>query len=304
VSTTRRVRRVRLAAPRADLARRGALLLEDALRTATVPGAEDGRLLLVRSLDVGRLDPRSPPASVALAVERRLRLTAASAVSADDPAAESAVAVRFSDPVHAHAALALRICRGDPCAAWFWPAAVPAWTPTMAPAEGLAAVIRSAAALPCAVAAVAEVIRAAVDGGAGDRLAAALPAAAAREVLRVFGAVEGAGGAVSPPAADLSGGTGAGGLADAADVAAAALPVAAATLLARWVPRWTAADPRSVLLTAALLVAARPARAGDRGLARRAALLASRVETGAMARTSADPTPAAASPETGAGGAA
>ena len=36
-------------------------------------GGEGGRLLLVRSLDVGRIDPAAPPSSLALAMERRMR---------------------------------------------------------------------------------------------------------------------------------------------------------------------------------------------------------------------------------------
>ena len=55
----RSVRRLSIRAPDAALARRGAFLIEDALRTASLPG-DGGGLLLLRRL---RLPPFSPAAS-------------------------------------------------------------------------------------------------------------------------------------------------------------------------------------------------------------------------------------------------
>jgi len=78
----RRVRHLRLTAPDEALARRGALLLEDALRTASLPGGDDGRLIVVRSLALGTIDSRGSSASVALALAQRWRSLAASAVHA------------------------------------------------------------------------------------------------------------------------------------------------------------------------------------------------------------------------------
>ena len=48
---SRRASLVRLTAPDERWVRRGALLLEDALRTVTIPGAGSGRVLLVRGLE-------------------------------------------------------------------------------------------------------------------------------------------------------------------------------------------------------------------------------------------------------------
>ena len=48
-----RVRTVQLAATSDALVRRGALLLEDALHTVTMPVGRGGRVVFVRALDVG-----------------------------------------------------------------------------------------------------------------------------------------------------------------------------------------------------------------------------------------------------------
>ena len=60
----RRVRTLRLAAAGEDLARRGAILVEDALRTASLPAVDGGRLLLVRTLPLGRVRATPPRAGL------------------------------------------------------------------------------------------------------------------------------------------------------------------------------------------------------------------------------------------------
>ena len=68
----RRVKSLRLRAPTDSLLRRGLILAEDALRTASVPGAMGGRVLVVRSLKLGPIRDRLSPASLALTIERVL----------------------------------------------------------------------------------------------------------------------------------------------------------------------------------------------------------------------------------------
>src|SRR5512137_1184986 len=105
----RRVRHLRLTAPDEALVRRGALLLEDALRTASLPGGDDGRLIVVRSLALGTIDSRGSSASVALALEQSWRRLAAWAVHAEDPAAPHQPAVYFRDRAEALTLLAVRL---------------------------------------------------------------------------------------------------------------------------------------------------------------------------------------------------
>ena len=63
---TRQVHTLRLRAPTEQMVHRGAALVEDALRIATLPDSR--RLLLVRSLNLGRIDPRRSSVAVALRI--------------------------------------------------------------------------------------------------------------------------------------------------------------------------------------------------------------------------------------------
>ncbi|HEX6042053.1 hypothetical protein [Longimicrobium sp.] len=248
----RRVRRVRLAAPSDPLVRRGALLLEDALHTATLPGAEGGRVLLVRSLDVGRIDPAAPPSSLALAVEARMRELARDAVWAGDPAAPRAPAVWFRDAVEAAGLLAVRLIREGRADAWFWRAAIPEFRAEGGVAGGVRMAIAAAAESAPGAAAVAGMLRIAMENAAADTLLACLDADDARRLMAHFGW-----------AADASASI------QLADVA----PAEWRPLLARWIARWGADDPRSVWLAATVLVDAQPTRAADPRLPAHAARL-------------------------------
>lgn len=139
-----RVRTVRLQAPDAALVRRGAMLLEDALHTATVPGTTRGRLLCIRSLAVGVIRPRQSAASIALRIEQALQHLQAQAVHAMAPDAAHQPAVYFRDEVEPYVLLALHLARGQRPTAWFWPRAVPRWQPGLLPAAALRRVVTGA----------------------------------------------------------------------------------------------------------------------------------------------------------------
>jgi hypothetical protein len=246
----RRVRRVRLAAPHPELVRRGAVLLEDALHTASIPGGSGGRLVLVRRLDVGRIHPHAPPSTLALAIEARLREVELSAVHADDAAAPTASAVWFRDAAEAYALLAVRLAAGRAADAWFWPSAVPGWRSGMAADDGIRLAMRAAAESAQGAAAVAEVLRLAAERGAADRIISAILTTYTAAVLRSLGwtaAVSVDGDAAEP------------------------VPPAWRGLLRRWIGTWGADDVRSAWLAATVLIAERPARAADRTLPTRAA---------------------------------
>lgn len=121
---SRHVRTLHLTAPTAPLARRGAFLVEDALRTASFAGGQ--RLVLIRRLDVGKVDPRRPPATVAMALERAWQSLAGQWVYADSPTAETAPIVWFQDAVEPYRLFAQQIAQGKTPTAWFWRKAIPA----------------------------------------------------------------------------------------------------------------------------------------------------------------------------------
>ena len=150
----RSVRRLSIRAPDAALARRGAFLIEDALRTASLPG-DGGGLLLLRRL---RLPPFSPAASaqqVALRLEAQCRAAAVvDGVMADDAVLAGAPAVRFADALAAHRALTRLILGGHPGRAWCWPLVVKGYRPGLSLGPALRVLALSLAALPEAPAAV------------------------------------------------------------------------------------------------------------------------------------------------------
>ena len=66
----RRVRRMHVRAHADDDARHAATLLADALRTASLPAPDEGRLVVIRRLALGRISVRVSPSSLALHIER------------------------------------------------------------------------------------------------------------------------------------------------------------------------------------------------------------------------------------------
>jgi hypothetical protein len=128
-SQLRRVRHLHLHSTHETLNRRGAILLEDALRTASLPDAHGSRLLLVRRLSLDRFRANAAPASLALLIEQRVSECGAKAVSAQDPSAPLASAVYFQDAVEPYINLAVRLAKQESIDAWFWPLAVRGWNP-------------------------------------------------------------------------------------------------------------------------------------------------------------------------------
>jgi hypothetical protein len=171
-AAARVVRRLRLRADQESVARRAVLLMEDAMRTASLPDAS-GRIVLVRRLALGRIDPHAPPQTLALALERgmaRIRPELAYA-EGDQP---HAGAVWFRDALDAHTRLALRVAGGEPVDAWYWPLAVRAWRPRSPVHQALREIALSLATLPEAPSALPQWVAALCDAGHAERLVRAL----------------------------------------------------------------------------------------------------------------------------------
>lgn len=175
MATERIVRQLRVRAPDGVLARRARMLLEDALRTASLPG-DGGAVVLVRRLCLPAFGSASTPQSLALALEegcRSLQIVTVSEASSEDELA-AAVAVRFRDPLHVRQDLGLRLLRGAPATAWCWPLAVPGYHARLGVGEALRVVAMSLVDLPEAEVAVPLWLDAIVAQGGIARLAASL----------------------------------------------------------------------------------------------------------------------------------
>src|SRR5688572_25063149 len=110
---TRRVRTLHLTAARENLVQRGAILVEDALRVASIPGGEGSRVIFVRSLDLGHFRSDGSSVPVALAIQQELSRLSSQLVHGDAPNASFHPAVYFNDPVEPVLLLAQRIARGQ-----------------------------------------------------------------------------------------------------------------------------------------------------------------------------------------------
>ncbi|MEB3169329.1 MAG: hypothetical protein VKK97_11450, partial [Synechococcaceae cyanobacterium] len=273
----RRVRRLLLSAPDEGLRRRGAWLLEDALRTASLPGAEDSRLWLVRSLRLAPIDPRGSPGLLARRIEERLRLAGLQACPGDHPAAEQAPVVVFASGLEACSALAIRIGRGERVRGWFWPLAVPAYQPESPAPQALRALLYASFALPGGAAASAAWLQRLVEAGAVEPLLAGLSGADAEELLSLAG--------WPPPsrAIPLPAGPPADPLAPPPQPRQALAP-AWRQLLQRWLPRWRASDPRGLWLLAMALAVRHPARIGGPSLLAEARALLQALEAAGAAQ--------------------
>lgn len=218
----RRIGSLRLRAPSQALARRAALGIEDALRTSSLPGADGGRLWLVRRLCLGRLPMDLGPAGVSRRLELAFHAARSSCVHALSSDAAHASGVWFHSSLEAHVLLALRLLDGPPPVEWFWSRAVPAGPggliarggASSPPAAALGVVLGSLCARPEAASAVPAWCRALASRGhqartrdAIDALGASLPAAlrvAARRALQA--AVGGVHMAVASDAAETGSG--------------------------------------------------------------------------------------------------
>jgi hypothetical protein len=260
IEATRRVRRLHLTGPdRAALGRAQHTLL-DALRTATFPGEDERRILVIRYLDLGDVADGIAPASLALHIERTLAKLASSAVAWDAPGAAESPAVVFPDAIEPLVALAGLVAAGRRPDAWFWKAAVPRFAPELPPVEALRRLIRLALETPVGPVAAARVVAACVASPAGEALLGGLSAEDGAVLAAAFGLG-------SAPHAQLA--ERAGERAEQQEAqrpaqrwTAAQLPPRFAAALSRWAPRWGRRDARARWLAAAALLAERPDRAG------------------------------------------
>jgi hypothetical protein len=155
-------------------ARHASTLLADALRTASLPIADQGQLLLVRKLSLGRISSFGSSATVALQFERAMREARSSAVHFDSPAAPTANAVIFPSRAEALAALARSHARRAEPREWFWSAALPGWAAPLSRPGRWRLLLEAAHELREAAVASAEIVRVALSAGAVDELLNAL----------------------------------------------------------------------------------------------------------------------------------
>lgn len=183
----RRVRKVHLKAADSQLIRRGAILLEDALNTASFSVEDSGKLVIVRRLDVGVIHSRSSSASLALKIEERFRQSGATVVHGGEPDAHHYPAVYFGDVAEAYSCLAIELAQGRVPHGWFWPLAVPGFHPEMPRDEALRLIVHAIVQTDAGIAAGVELLRHLAERRVLDTVLAALRWQEGLSLLGAFG---------------------------------------------------------------------------------------------------------------------
>lgn len=169
----RRVRRLHVRAAGTDEVTRATTLLSDALHTASLPFADQGRLVLIRRLHLGRISTHASASTIALQIEEAARAVMPHALSWDARRAPEANAVFFASRGEALVALAVRHSRGQPTDEWFWSAVIPRWH-NVPHGDRWRTLLDAAHDLPDATLVAAAIVEQAVDAGADAAMLAAI----------------------------------------------------------------------------------------------------------------------------------
>lgn len=240
VNAGRRITTARLRGPSESLIHRGAVLLEEALRTASLPEADQRRLLFIRVLSLGVVQVDQSAGVMARQLERQVAELARDAVHGDDPRAASAQAVYFIDRLDALIVLVQQLARpvsGDRGQAWYWSRAVPGWRPDVTPAQTGRILLRAWLGLEGGIQSLAAAFQRLVEAGGADVILSSIQAEDGPALLRRWGWQNLSRG-IASPSVDRS--------------ANPALPFPRAwhPMLRHWVTRWGASDDRSLWLLA------------------------------------------------------
>ena len=246
-SAARHIERLLLTAPAEDGIARGRVLVEDAFRIASFPGEAERRVLAIRRLDLGVVDPDRSSAALAPVIEAAVRAAAGTAVRFDDPAAPAADVVYFPDAVAAAAAFVERVTAARPIE-WFWNIAFEGRTPQGDPEAGVRLALGRLLELPGGAARVAVLVDVLRARGTLERFLGWLqPGDGARMLAAMASAGDGVGDAGGPSERQD----------EAPPCVTLALRAWRPVLLA-WTARWGESDPRSRWLAVVALVSAQP----------------------------------------------
>lgn len=264
--SVRRIKHLQVRAARYDDAQHACVLLADALRTASMPIGDDGRLVVIRHLPLGRIPLGASAAALALHIERVASAMVSSAVIGDRADAAGADVVVFRSAADAIIAAARATSSGAD--AWFWPRIVPGWTETTF-AQRWPLLLEAAHRLPAAPLVAALVVREALRHESGEQFLASLAIADATRWLHAAGWKEWSSGDVRVEATNVV--------------------LRHESIVEPWRQRWMAGDARLVWLATMLAVKKQPALAGDVRLPSRIASSLSRLPAQAASRQTSAP---------------
>jgi len=116
----RRIRSLQLCGSDDARLRQAHYMLDEAFRTASLPGLPPNGVVLVRRLDLGNINLGVSAVGLALQIEERVRQLAAAAVCVDERSAPKADVVWFSDPLQPYICLLQQLLDGRGATEWYW----------------------------------------------------------------------------------------------------------------------------------------------------------------------------------------
>jgi len=265
----RYIERLALTAPAEAGLVRGRLLVEDAFRIASFPGEAERRVLAIRRVDLGIVDPERSAAALAPVIEEAVRAAAGRAVRFDDPTAAAANAVYFPDELAAATAFVERVAGAPSPMEWFWNSVFEGGVPPGDAEAGGRLALNCLLEFPGGPARVAMLVDVLRARGTADRLLAWLRPTDGVRLLNAFGLD------AAPDRRRVA-------LMERVEVVEAAQTKAEAQgdappftvsalrawqpVLTAWIARWGEHDPRARWLAAAALVSNQPSILAHPGL--------------------------------------
>ncbi len=180
----RRVHRLRLRGHDAETLRRLGWRLEQAFRSASLPGLPPAAEVVVRCLPLGAVPPDAGEGLLARRIDQALLRLASGAVCVDRGQATDAPVVWFSDPLQARVALLRRLLDGLAPRAWYWHSLFD--TRLLQPA-GIPFLLASALETPAGAAGPARLLDGVLSGPRLTPLLAALDAVTVRRLAQAQG---------------------------------------------------------------------------------------------------------------------
>lgn len=116
----RRIRRLELSGGDSSQLQQARYGLEEAFRTASLPGLPPNALVLIRRLDLGTIRPHQSAVQLADTIAETVRRLAGQAVCIDEQTAREAMVVWFSDPLQAYQCLLQQLLDGATVDEWYW----------------------------------------------------------------------------------------------------------------------------------------------------------------------------------------
>jgi hypothetical protein len=181
------VRRLKLRSTNPDAIQHGAFVVEDALRTASLPGLPQNGLLLIRHLDLGKFAANPTSVSVAHRIASRLLTLNVSIIRPNAAEQPSAGIVWFPDIIEPYVILAGLLARHVKPQSWYWPRAVKGWSARMSPEQGLRHALYEVSRTPVGVAGAARVVEHVISASGLDVLGRTLQPSDGQKLLALGG---------------------------------------------------------------------------------------------------------------------